>query len=472
VIHSVRWRLFLSFLLVIVVAVGVVAFFVSRTASNEVEQYETQTLNVRIGRVGALLARYYAERHDWAGVEPVVEQIGRLYSQRVVVVDQEGLVVADSHGMMPVGEPGEFEPPDRGIPIMAGQARFGTLVVLPQGPPPLPGDVAADEASVRSLSGSINRYLVWGGLLGVVVAALLTLLLSRRILSPVESLAQAARGLSRGDFSRRVKVRSKDEFGELARTFNSMAEDLERTEQLRRNLVADVAHELRTPLSNIQGHLEAIRDGLLRPEPATLDSIYEEVLLLARLVEDLQELTLAEAGQLTLVRQSADVAEIVRRAVAAAQPPAEAKGLTLETNLHVRRATAEVDPERIGQVLRNLLSNAITHASEGGRITVDLKDEGDQLRIGVADTGAGIPPEDLPYVFERFYRVDRSRVRATGGAGLGLTIAKRLVEAHGGTIGVESELGKGSRFSFTLPKKAPTGGMNAGPAGGQGPGSS
>jgi len=456
-IHSVRWRLFLSFLLVIVVAVGAAALFVSRTTSNEVEQYETQSHNVRVGRVQTLLARYYIEQQDWAGVEPVVDQIARLYSERVVVVDQGGLVVADSHGMMPIGEPGQFEPPGVVIPIVAGQARCGTLVISPQGPPPPPGEIAPEEASVSSLSSSINRYLLWGGLLAVAVAAVATLLLSRRILRPVESLAHAARGLSRGDFSQRVDVRSKDEFGELAKTFNSMAEDLERTEQLRRNLVADVAHELRTPLSNIQGHLEALRDGLLSPEPATFDSIYEEVLLLARLVEDLQELTLAEAGQLTLVRQSADVAEIVRRAVIAAQPPAEAKGLTIEAKLPAGQAIAEVAPERIGQVLRNLLSNAITHTSEGGRITVDLVDDGDELHIGVADTGDGIPPEDLPYVFERFYRADPSRVRATGGAGLGLTIARRLVEAHGGTIGVESEVGKGSRFTFTLPKKAPAG---------------
>jgi signal transduction histidine kinase len=456
-IHSVRWRLFLSFLLVIVVAVGAAAVFVSRTTSNEVEQYETQTHNVRVGRVQTLLASYYIEQHDWAGVEPVVDQIARLYSERVVVVDQQGLVVADSHGMMPIGEPGEFEPPGVAIPIAAGQARFGTVVISPQGPPPPPGEIAAEEASVSALSSSVNRYLLWGGLLAVAVAALVTFFLSRRILRPVESLAHAARGLSRGDFSQRVDVRSKDEFGELARTFNSMAEDLERTEQLRRNLVADVAHELRTPLSNIQGHLEAIRDGLLPPEPATFDSIYEEVLLLARLVEDLQELTLAEAGQLTLVRQPADVTEIVRRAVAAAQPPAEAKGLTIEAKLPEGQAIAEVAPERIGQVLRNLLSNAITHTSGAGHITVDLKDDGDALHIGVADTGDGIPPEDLPYVFERFYRADPSRVRATGGAGLGLTIARRLVEAHGGIIGVESEVGKGSRFTFTLPKKAPAG---------------
>jgi signal transduction histidine kinase len=446
--------LFLSFLLVIVVAVGAVAVFVSRTASSEVERYETRTYHVRIGRVGALLAAYYMERQGWAGVEPVIDQIGQLYNQRLVLVDPQGLVVADSEGMIDVGAEPHFEPHEA-IPIMAGQIRFGAVAVMPQAPAPPPGGAPAEDESVSNLSSSINRYLLWGGLLAVAVAALVTLFMSRRILSPAESLAQAARALSRGDFSQRVHVRSTDEFGELAIAFNAMAADLERTEQLRRNLVADVAHELRTPLSNIQGHLEAIRDGLLPAEPATLDSIYEEVLLLARLVEDLQELTLAEAGQLTLLRQPADVADIARRAASAAQPPAEARGLTIDTDLPGQPATAEVDPERIGQVLRNLLSNAIIHTSAGGCITVELKDEGHELRVTVADTGAGIPPDDLPYVFERFYRVDRSRVRATGGAGLGLTIAKRLVEAHGGTIGVESELGKGSRLTFTLPKKAP-----------------
>ena len=455
-IHSVRWRLFLSFLLVIVVAVGAVAVFVSRTASSEVDRYETRTYDVRIGRVGALLATYYLERHGWTGVEPVIDQIGQLYNQRFVLVDERGLVVADSQGMIDVGAEAEFEPHDA-IPIMAGPVRFGAVAVMPRASAPPPGGGAAptEEASVSDLSSSINRYLLWGGLLAVAVAAVVTLFMSRRILSPAESLAQAARALSHGDFSQRVQVRSKDEFGELAIAFNAMAADLERTEQLRRNLVADVAHELRTPLSNIQGHLEAIRDGLLPAEPATFDSIYEEVLLLARLVEDLQELTLAEAGQLTLLRQPADVADIARRAASAAQPQAETRGLTIETSLPDRPATADVDPERIGQVLRNLLSNAIIHTPEGGRITVELKDEGHELRLAVVDTGAGIPPDDLPYVFERFYRVDRSRVRATGGAGLGLTIAKRLVEAHGGTIEVESELSKGSRFTFTLPKKAP-----------------
>jgi len=151
-----------------VLAVGAVAVFVSRTASSEVQRYETQTHNMRMDRVGALLAAYYTEGGGWGGVEPVVEQIGQLYNQRLVVVDQQGLVVADSEGVMPVGEAREFEPQDRGMPIVAGQDRFGTLVILPQGPPP--GGIPADEAGVSALSSSINRYLVWGGLLAVVVA--------------------------------------------------------------------------------------------------------------------------------------------------------------------------------------------------------------------------------------------------------------------------------------------------------------
>ncbi|HJX62308.1 MAG TPA: hypothetical protein VJ578_07035, partial [Dehalococcoidia bacterium] len=201
-IHSVRWRLFLSFLLVIVVAVGAVAIFVSRTASSEVQQYETRTYDVRIGRVGTLLARYYLERQGWAGVGPVIDQIGQLYNQRLVLVDPQGLVVADSEGMIEVGEEPEFEPHEA-IPIIAGQIRFGAVAVMPQmsAPPPGGGPAPTEDASVSDLSSSINRYLLWGGLLAVAVAALVTLFMSRRILSPAESLAQAARALSRGDFS-------------------------------------------------------------------------------------------------------------------------------------------------------------------------------------------------------------------------------------------------------------------------------
>jgi signal transduction histidine kinase len=255
-----------------------------------------------------------------------------------------------------------------------------------------------------------------------------------------------------GDFSQRVEVNSKDEVGELARTFNAMADDLNRIEELRKKMVADVAHELRTPLTNIRGYLEAMRDGVVSPDKATIESIYEEALLLARLVDDLQELALADAGELRLERQPSAPEEIVQKAVAAVRPQVATKELHMKVDLPSQALpSVQVDAERIGQVVRNLLNNAIAYTPTGGSIEVAARQMNNWVEISVVDSGTGISPQDLPYIFERFYRADKSRARSTGGAGLGLTIAKRLVEAQGGKIEVQSEVDKGSRFSITLP---------------------
>jgi signal transduction histidine kinase len=298
---------------------------------------------------------------------------------------------------------------------------------------------------------SLGRYFLWGGLLAVAAALLVTFFLSRRILAPVRALTATARQLGLGDLSKRVNSRHRGELGELARTFDSMADDLERAEKLRRSLVADVAHELRTPLSNIRGYLEAIRDDVVKPEPATIQSIYEEALLLSRLVDDLQDLALAEAGKLNLVVQPEDVTAIISQAVLAAQAQAAAKGLTLSMETSGGLPLCNIDAHRISQVLHNLLANAVAHTPAGGSVTVTAVPEDSRVIVSVVDTGEGITPEELPNIFERFYRSDKSRARATGGHGLGLTIAKRLVEAHGGTIIAKSEPGKGSTFTFTIP---------------------
>jgi signal transduction histidine kinase len=303
----------------------------------------------------------------------------------------------------------------------------------------------------RGLARSIDRFLIWGGLLALAIALVLTFVVSNRILAPVQALSTATRRLGQGDLSQRVSIKARGEMGELAQAFNSMAAELERAEKLRRNLVADTAHELRTPLSNLRGYLEAIRDGVVQPDPAAIDSLYEEVALLSRLVEDLQELALADAGELKLVRQPEDVAELVKKSVATVGSKASAKGLRVATDLPDNLPPVNIDFQRISQVLRNLLENAVTHTGKGGSISVAARPADGMLEITVADTGEGIPAEDLPNMFERFYRVDKSRARATGGTGLGLTIAKRLVEAHGGQIAVQSEVGKGSRFAFTIP---------------------
>jgi signal transduction histidine kinase len=283
------------------------------------------------------------------------------------------------------------------------------------------------------------------------VALLLTLLISRRILAPVEALTRAARKMEKGDLSQRVKVETRDEIGELAHAFNAMAGGLTRLEKLRRNLVTDVAHELRTPLTNIRGYLEALQDGAAQPDRALIDSLHEEAMLLSRLVEDLQELELAEAGQLKLERRPTAIADVITRAITAQQPSAAGKDLTLKAALPSGLPLVDADPDRIGQVLRNLLNNAITHTPPGGEIEVSARSTHDEIEVRVHDTGEGIAPEHLRNIFERFYRADRSRSRVTGGAGLGLAIVKQVVEMHGGRVWVESAVNKGSTFSFSLP---------------------
>lgn len=216
-------------------------------------------------------------------------------------------------------------------------------------------------------------------------------------------------------------------------------------------MVADIAHELRTPLSNVSGYLEAIRDDVVKPDASTIASLSEEVDLLTRLVDDLQELALADAGELKLVRQPEDLSQLIQQAVKAIQTRVADKGLQVTIDISGKMPPVNIDYHRISQVMHNLLENAIKYTPNGGKIAVSAAQEGKSIRVTVADNGEGIPVEDLPNMFERFYRVDKSRARHAGGSGLGLTIAKRLIESHGGTIGVQSELGKGSCFSFTIP---------------------
>lgn len=317
------------------------------------------------------------------------------------------------------------------------------------------GLVGPDPVREGFVSG-VNRSLAMALLVAGLAALLLTAALSRRIIKPVEELTAAAELMARGELSSRVLARGNDEIATLGRAFNSMAGALERAEELRRTMVSDVAHELRTPLTNIRGYLEALEDGVIRPDARTIGSLHEEALLLSRLVDDLRDLALADAGQLRLYRQPTDLGAVVRQAVESFRPRLVAKGVACELRLPAALPQAEIDDERVGQVLRNLLNNALTHTPAGGSVTVEVVAGGAcdgpaMLAVSVADTGAGIAAEDLPLIFERFYRADRSRNRATGGAGLGLTIVRRLIEAHGGSVTAESALGAGSRFTFTLP---------------------
>jgi len=439
-----QFRLIAAFTVVILVTIGAVFFLINQAIQDEVRRFGERAEQMRIGRMEFELARYHSQQGDWEGIQPFLQQWGNLYEQRIILTDANGTVVADSDGKL-LGKLYDPDSPGRPLSARWRGGTIGTLYVSPESPPEL------GLASLEIVYGAIGRFFLWGGLLAVAIALVITFFLSRRILAPVKALTTAAQRLGRGDFSQRVQVKDRSELGELATTFNSMANDLERTEHLRRNMVADVAHELRTPLSNIRGYLEAVRDGVIKSDADTIRSLDEESTLLSRLVDDLQELSLAEAGELRLVCQAENVGELIKQAVAAVQAQAVAKGVSVSTNLPDKLPPVKIDSHRISQVLSNLLENAVAHTAKGDSITLAARQQGNWLEVSVADTGEGIPPEDLPSIFERFYRVDKSRTRATGGSGLGLTIAKRLVEAHGGTIKVQSELGKGSRFTFALP---------------------
>ncbi len=249
-----------------------------------------------------------------------------------------------------------------------------------------------------------------------------------------------------------MSISSTDEIGQLGRTFNLMAQNLQTSEQQRRDLVADVAHELRTPISNIQGYLEAVKDGLLQPDSPTIDTIHQQVLHLAHLVEDLRLLALMEAGALRLDREPDSLEDLLGRSVEAVRPRAESGGISLSLEIPRDFPLVMMDRTRISQVVANLLDNAMFHTPAGGRVKVEAEViQGTWAAVAVTDTGEGIPPEETQLVFERFHRVDPSRARSTGGVGLGLTIAKQLIEAHGGSIHAESPPGAGSRFIFELP---------------------
>lgn len=348
-----------------------------------------------------------------------------------------------------------------------------------------PGATAMDSAVLRHLIAgaedepltgvvrAADRAILTAVLLASAFAALATLLLARPVIGGVAGLAAAARRVREGDLSARVPVRSRDELGDLARSFNEMAATLERAEALKRRMVVDVAHELRTPLTNIRGLLEAVEDGLRRPDPETLASLREEAELLERLVEDLRELSQAEPGPLDLDLEDVDVTLEARRA-------GEACEATSDVRIEVRRRPwkgpppfpvrpgagpaaspspaepdlllARADRRRLAQIFRNLLRNAITHSPPGGRVVVEVKPVGSEwIQVAVTDEGPGIPAEHLDLVWERFYRVDPSRDRASGGMGLGLAIVKRLVEAHGGRAWAESAPAEGTTFHFTVP---------------------
>ena len=397
------------------------------------------------------LATYYAENESWDGFSgnynPLrfPRPIGGPQANRpfptFLLVDSSGSVVIPGHGYGP-GEVATSAGLPEGIPIEVDGEQVGTLFM----------QIGAFdvEPAERAFLNRINAALAVGAVGGAAAAVVLGIVFSRSLTRPLRELTRGAQDVADGVLDTQVPVRSRDELGELAVAFNQMNSNLSRSRDLRRQMTADIAHELRTPISIILGHAEGIREGVLEASEENVDVMHAEARRLERLVEDLRMLSLVDAGELPMEIESVVPAELLQRAAASYRVQAGERNVELRLEIGKDLPNLEVDGDRMIQVLGNLLSNALRHTSDGGIIRLSSSKSAGELQITVADSGPGIASEDLEHVFDRFYRVDKSRRRNGGGSGLGLAIAKSLTEAQGGSIRAESECGDGTRFVISF----------------------
>ncbi len=448
--RSLAAKLTLAFLVVGVMGAVSVALFVGRSTQREFDQFVIDRYRAD---VVAELAAYYQKNGSWSGIEAILVRDPNRRPGRwrpgwvpVTLVDANRIVVYGGWRYR-VGEHVSRLDSGQSVPIEVDGETVGWLLfdALAARAHPPPGSPEWDFL-VR-----VTRATVYSALGATVLALLLGILLARTISRPVRELTAATHRVAQGDLGHQVPVRTKDELGELAASFNQMSADLARSNQLRRQMTADIAHELRTPLSVILGYTEALSDGKLHPTPETFEIMHEEAKHLGRLIEDLQTLALADAGELSLTRRATNPRALLERAAAAYGAQAQQKGITLQVKSAPDLPQIEVDPDRMAQVLSNLVSNALRYTPAGGEITLSATFRPPAVVLQVSDTGAGIAPEDLPHVFERFYRGDKARQRQEGESGLGLAIAKSIVEIHGGTITVDSRPGEGTTFTIELP---------------------
>lgn len=438
-LYSLRWKILIGFIIIVALAIGTVAVVATWTTSSEFDRYISQDKALKYQQLASILSSYYEQTGSWKGVQELIDRIDRTYNSQIVLANEKGTIVGDSSRHM-LGQDSQDELSLKIATLGTEENPSGFLYLK---------DRRRAEIEKKFLS-SVNNSVILATIVSIIGAILLTVFYSRKALNPIQELTSAAEQIRQGELDQEVRVKTRDEIGELASTFNSMAEELKKQERLRKNMVSDVAHELRSPLTKSHGYLEAIKEGSIEPDEKVIDSLYRNSKMLKRLVEDLRDLSMAEAGQLKLKKKPILLEDIISDAIESLRFRLDQEGLNVQVTTS-ETLLVEVDPSRIKQVLRNLLDNAITHSNKGDQITVSTKVHENHVKVAVSDNGSGIPKQDIPYIFNRFYRVDSSRSRATGGSGLGLTIAKKIIEAHNGEISVESSEGEGTTFAFSLP---------------------
>ena len=492
--RSLWTRLIGAFTLVIIIGIGVLVFIASRATRGQFELYVTQTGQQLAIQLAPSLADYFYQTGSWDGIENVLhnresrtatpssgwagedscmegmsngEIMGSGWNMmgsnlqdeiwcqedqwmmdmwtstgnRLVLVDENRIVVADTGGDL---KSTRLKADDiaRGTPVWLVDRQVGTLIVTPFNNPSTPAG---------NFLSSVRSSVLWAGLAAGLAALFLGSLLFFQITRPLRSLSAAALSIAEGDLDQRVVAGSHDEVGQVARAFNQMAEKLQGYEAERQNMIADVAHELRTPLSVIQGNIEAMLDNVLPTDAKELVLLHQETIVINRLIEDLRTLSLADAGQLNLHLQPVILSEVVNQVIERLQLRIEEKEVELKLAIPASLPKLRADPERISQVLTNLIDNALRYTPSGTKISIEAKMTPVGTQVSIGDNGPGISEDELSKLFDRFWRAEKSRNRATGGSGLGLAIVKQLVTAHGGRVWAENLRGSGVQFHFTLP---------------------
>jgi two-component system sensor histidine kinase BaeS len=447
-------KLTLAFLLVAVTAALILAVSIRLTNTTRLSQLvlEQQRANFE-----TVIVDYYQRTGSLNGVDTFLQQT--LPNARInpnlqpVPPDRRSLFgLADAQGIVvvpiaPELRLGQRLPPPRlaqGTRVEVHGVFIGTIL----SPPLPPGLTPQEQAYLDRTNQALTLAAIGAALLALVVGVLLARTLTR----PLRALTEATEKMAGGDLNQQVTIASRDEIGELAESFNRMSRQVARANQLRKQMTADIAHDLRTPLTVIAGYVESMRDGDLAPTPERLDTIYAEIERLQHLVSDLRLLAHTDAGELRLNLQSLRPKDLLESASTPFKLSAEQKGITLTVDASDDLPEIQADESQMNRVLSNLISNALRHTPTGGTISILAARSNQSVFLSVEDNGAGIPPADLPHIFDRFYRADKSRTDADGASsGLGLAIAKALVEAHGGRIWAESELGRGTRIRVELP---------------------
>jgi two-component system OmpR family sensor kinase/two-component system sensor histidine kinase BaeS len=491
--QSLWFKLAGIFALVILVSNGIVVLLANQATTDQFEFYVTQSGQQWAAQLSSALADYYARNGSWEGVESVLQNpwsyamlsnssmsgdgsgtmngmmggmgnsgmmremdrwpgeqniemgmgmnLWAASGSRLLLAQEDGQIVADTAGQL-VGNRLSDDDVGRGVSVtLQGQPIGTVLATLSETPTTPAGDFL----------GSVNRAVLWSSVVAGGIAIVLGSLLFLQVIRPLRSLSAAAQGIAAGDLSQRAREDGQDEVGQVARSFNQMAASLQSYENERRQTIAAIAHELRTPLSVIQGNLDAMLDGVLPTSEEELVLLHRESRLLNRLIDDLRTLSLADAGQLDLQMAPVDLENLITETVERLQLHAEANGIRLKAVTPGDLPQILADEARLSQVLTNLVDNAVRYTPEGTVVEVAARSVSGGVEVSVNDNGPGIPAEDIPRLFDRFWRGEKSRSRATGGSGLGLAVAKQLVQVHGGRIWVGSELNQGTRFTFHLP---------------------